>query len=1214
VKQPSRAIKKQIAVALLGVMVGLSAVAPVPGKPSTNLTEGESARISAIDSVQVEPPPPVSRAVEDLLTQARDAAAGDQPAKALALADRALDEAKRHGDIPGQAKAHRARARALADLDRDEEALLGWQAAADAWQKAGDGPGQIEALSELAVLLLPDLERASPYLDRVRAIGEAESRRPLAVAKALWRGDTRLFERIPKEQAQELLEVALAQAEKKAPDSLLVILILERLTWTAPLPEERVDLARRAVALAEQSQQGPEVMAESLSVLAQALRRQKDYSAAEAELHRARLLLEESAPSSRVLGIIFIELGQVYYLQENYEQAEDFLLSALTIQEKAGDNPARVLNELGIVSAQQGKLAESRAYFTRVMHLDEKHNPGSFGASQTLRNLGIVAEMQRDFGSAHEYYARALAIEERVGKDSPGTLYQLTMLALELGDLVAARDNMERALARWKDAEKAPRALGLQSAVEREAGHLELAKSYLERALILKEETDPSAAAVAGTLDDLCEIALRQEQLDSAEAHCHRALKIYTEHSPTKLIDGTLSKLGEVYQRKTEHDTALEFHGRALTAREDVYGETHPLVAQSLLAIAESEAALGRTGDAFEKALRAERIGREHLEFAAGVLSEREGLLFAAVRESGLDLALTLGAVRTEPTTDVAGRLWDAVIRSRAVVLDTMAMRQHAASRAMDAETRSLAEAVSEARARLARLVVHGARDDPPERYHALVEHARKSMDAAERALAARSVAFREAGERNPSGLEEVIDHLPPGAALVGYVRYTNRAPSEGDRGKSSYLAFVYRSGAEGGGPSLVCLGEADPIDELVGQLRRQVVLESLDPGRSPGPSEAAYHQLGTRLRRLIWDPVVAGLGGVERLLLVPDGQLHLLSFAGLPADDSGYVLDEGPTIHYLATERDLVPSLSTRRGTGLLALGHPAFDEATLFAALLPEGKNRQPVPGAQVAHLDTFRGNHSSCGYFDSLRFASLPASEREVEEIASLWMNRTVPAASERLRGGGSPGDAGGILVLKRADANERQLKLNAGGKRVLHLATHGFFLGGQCESALEASRRAMETGGHLVAAAENPLLLSGLAMAGANHRWAAGMEEEDGILTAEEITSLDLEGVEWAVLSACETGVGDIHTSEGVLGLRRAFQVAGVRTVIMSLWPVQDTVARRWMRTLYEARFARGLGTTEAMHAAAHQMLQQRREASQNTHPFYWAGFVATGDWR
>jgi CHAT domain-containing protein len=141
-----------------------------------------------------------------------------------------------------------------------------------------------------------------------------------------------------------------------------------------------------------------------------------------------------------------------------------------------------------------------------------------------------------------------------------------------------------------------------------------------------------------------------------------------------------------------------------------------------------------------------------------------------------------------------------------------------------------------------------------------------------------------------------------------------------------------------------------------------------------------------------------------------------------------------------------------------------------------------------------------------------------------------------------------------------------------------------------------------------------LRSGLALAGANQRQSARANQDDGILTAEEAAALDLRGTEWVVLSGCDTGLGDIKAGEGVLGLRRAFQEAGARTLIASLWPVDDTEARDWMGVLYRTRFHNGKSTAESIRQADLSELRARRKAGKSTHPFYWAGFVAVGDWR
>ena len=245
---------------------------------------------------------------------------------------------------------------------------------------------------------------------------------------------------------------------------------------------------------------------------------------------------------------------------------------------------------------------------------------------------------------------------------------------------------------------------------------------------------------------------------------------------------------------------------------------------------------------------------------------------------------------------------------------------------------------------------------------------------------------------------------------------------------------------------------------------------------------------------------------------------------------------------------------------------------------------------------------GNQGDCPGFRELRFRPLPQSRKEVEEIAEAWS------------------DSGEATILTGREASETAFKRLAPGRRVLHIATHGFFLdpagclppsgdargiGGIEISVRTAARPAFNQG--------SPLLLSGLALASANRRAEASIEKEDGILTAEEVASLDLRGVEWAVLSACDTGAARSTGEQGILGLRRAFQTAGVATLVTSLWPVQDESAREWMSAFYRARFRLGESTSRAVRAASLEVLRIRRAQGRSVNPSSWAAFVATGDW-
>jgi CHAT domain-containing protein len=566
----------------------------------------------------------------------------------------------------------------------------------------------------------------------------------------------------------------------------------------------------------------------------------------------------------------------------------------------------------------------------------------------------------------------------------------------------------------------------------------------------------------------------------------------------------------------------------------------------------------------------------------------------------------------------------DEVILGRSLTLDEMSLRRRAVSDAEGQDTKALWDRLRSARQRFANLVVRGPSGDPRE-HATLVDVARREKEDAERALAERSATFRTDTRRATIGFAEIRAALPADTALVSFLRYdrTIMTPSADPtrpataRTIPSYIAFVLRAG--GSEPVAVRLGSAATVegaitawrDELIAGLARQPV--------DLAAAEKALRVPGAALRRRIWDPVATHLDGATRVFVVSDSALNLVPFAALPASGGGYLLERGPVIHYLSAERDLAAPEPSRPATpgALLAVGGPAFSIRQVFASAGSKaGPAASPRPDAVIATRGTDMG--STCVGFRSMTFDPLPAARAEAEEVAKLW------ASSHS-------GEAEAAQTLVGTVASETSFKQFAPGRRVLHLATHGFFLGDECDGAVAPGTRAVggltseaaqakpapanrPSGRRQQLAPENPLLLSGLAFAGANWRSSARADEDDGILTAEEVAGLDLTGLDWAVLSACDTGLGVVRVGEGVLGLRRAFQTAGARTIIMSVWSVEDRSTRQWMRALYQARFERGLDTADAVHQAALSSLRARRSATASGHPFFWAGFVAAGDWR
>jgi CHAT domain-containing protein len=362
-------------------------------------------------------------------------------------------------------------------------------------------------------------------------------------------------------------------------------------------------------------------------------------------------------------------------------------------------------------------------------------------------------------------------------------------------------------------------------------------------------------------------------------------------------------------------------------------------------------------------------------------------------------------------------------------------------------------------------------------------------------------------------------------------------------------------------------LGTAAPIDALIQQTRKTVDDEIESGGLGGKRNERAYREAAGAVRAKVWDPLRSEFANSNLLLVVPDGDLNLIPFAAFP-EGNGYWLDHGQVIHLLSSEKDIVPVEVSGRKSGLIAIGDPAFNSSgeELAAATTRGPEFKQTTVGINHGGL--------SCDDFSKMLFHPLPESSAEIADISAQWhrANGSEPA----------------IQYLGQDATRERFLEEAVRG-RVLHVATHAFLLSQSCGDG-------------------NPLLQSGLVFAGANN------SRESSLLTAQQIASLNLDGVDWAVLSACNTGGGALHDGEGVLGLQRAFRVAGARSVILTLWPVDDAVSRRYMHELYSQRFGAHATTADAVWNASRKLLAEQRAEGKSTHPWYWAGFVGSGAWK
>jgi CHAT domain-containing protein len=447
--------------------------------------------------------------------------------------------------------------------------------------------------------------------------------------------------------------------------------------------------------------------------------------------------------------------------------------------------------------------------------------------------------------------------------------------------------------------------------------------------------------------------------------------------------------------------------------------------------------------------------------------------------------------------------------------------------------------------------------------------------------------------------VDAIAGALPGQAALVEFARiHIFNFDARGRRERwlpPRYLAFVLPAGNPGG-LRLVDLGSAAEIDAAVAALKADITAKHTS-GRA-GATDPSQ-----RLYDLIFKPLAPELGPARELFVSPDGNLNLIPFEVLMGEGGRYLIEDY-RFNYLAAGRDVLAFNEIRGGAGaVLLMGDPDFDlGAEKMESALQKLAMKAPSREGPRLRAAEMLGR----------RFTRLPATREEVLAIGGLFGKNECE------------------LYLGE-QALEDVLRFR-GAPRILHLATHGFFLeDAERPEVVETEDVAADRG--LVgvevqtppasAAAvskpavrvKNPLLRSGVALAGANRPMAADPAEapdSKGIVTAEKILGLKLWGTEMVVLSACETGLGEVRTGEGVYGLRRAFTQAGARSVVMSMWSVPDAETKELMIAFYRGTQSGRTDRCQALRQAALQQMAVVRQRYGYPHPFYWGAFVFMGE--
>lgn len=919
------------------------------------------------------------------------------------------------------------------------------------------------------------------------------------------------------------------------------------------------------------------------------------YSQAQPIYERALAILESALGKNHSdVAYGLNNLGNNYEARGKYEQAEAMHARALAIREAAlpKDHPlvASSLHNLANVYKEEGFYARAEVLYKRALAVWEaglgKDHPE---VALALTSLATLYSMEGSNAQAEQLFKRALQIREAtIGKEHPDTAISLNNLAdlyKTQGFYDRAEALFQRSLAIWEAAlgpnhPVVATALNNLAIVYKEQGLYSRAEPLVQRGLAIREAAFGARHPdVAVSLDTLANVYAAQGQHDKAEPLYQRELAICEamRDGGNRDIARVLTNLAELYEEQGSHERAGPLYQRALAIYEGAEGRIDPNIVYPLNGLGELRVAQHRLGDAMPLLARAfdiseQRLRQEALDFSESrlasfllLLRADEERLYsllrmypddASVRSLALTAALLLKGRSVDEAADISRTIyWSLGAQDREAFERLRGLRTQLATLSLESP---------------GRLSV----PDYQQRVKALADQG----DALEADLAKRSAPLRALTTLPlPSDMiKRVAAALPSDSAFIELIAYEDRplVPKPGATrskipGQLRYLALVLFPDTT---TRAVDLGPAAPIDQAASQLRDALASRN-----------AAVQVRAQALYQLAFRPLVPALGNTRRLFLSPDGQLGLIPFAAL--HDGHQFLIDTFDFTYLTSGKDLLARPdNTSPARSVVVLADPDFGASP--AAPPPPAAN---VPALAERSYAVERFFSTPRAGVTDRSWAPLPGTREEAEAIHGL-----VPQAQ---------------LFLGADATKDRLLHLATPG--VLHVATHGFFL--EDASAPVGARAVAHFGalgeGTPAPLPPDPLLRSGLVLAGA-HAVASGASDatkselDNTLVTALELAGLNLWGTELVVLSACDTGRGDVKLGQGVYGLRRAFVVAGAETVVMSLWKVNDDTTRVLMDAYYRNLLA-GQGRASALREA---MLSLR---ATHPHPHFWAPFIALG---
>lgn len=878
-------------------------------------------------------------------------------------------------------------------------------------------------------------------------------------------------------------------------------------------------------------------------------------------------------------------LGGLYWQKGDYNAAETYYLDACTTRKNifGTQHPdyAWSLHNLGILYVDMGYYEKAESLYLQAMAI-RSVTPGkqSVDYAYSLNHLAILYRNMGNYERSEKLHLEAMDVFLKTrGKDHPDYAWNQGNLA-SLYKLLGNYDKAENCLKEVirireqtlgkKHADYASALISIAEILEYK-GEINKAEIAYQEALVIRETIfGKEHQEYANCLSGLARFYQDQKEYDKAESFWLNCLNI-EEHLKDKqhlnyLL--TLSELGYFYLATGNLDKAGLFLKKAEQLFRNTFGNLHPELSKCLDGLTEFEVRKGNAKAAAEYAKQSALIYKKQLLQATNHLSEYELQLFIRQFESKLNDDNLL----TQLYPDYSEVAMDNMLFYKSYLLSTL--RQLNAEAKKDSVTSSLVNNVKSIKRRLSKEYAKSISEQKG------VKDLEEKANTLEKELAQHvHLEFNMNAEIHWSELKEKLDS---NAAVIEFVHFQNRYLDTSN--KVYYAALVVKRNYAR--PHFVLLFEEKSIDSLltIGIERQADYVNALYSVNQRGA-----RLLETRKRslaELIFQPLQPELQGIQTIYYAPTGLLYRINLDAIPLSETEVLADRYRCVTLNSTRQLLNPLRFKPESNDAILYGGIEFDcdrHADSTAINSREGQ-----------------GNLISFQAPTALRGANwdyLPGTLREVEQIEGLMNKAGVSVKS-----------------LKGCDATEESFKLlesKPASPRILHFATHGYFFPDLNEDQFNIHYK--NSNEPVFKTSDQPMLRSGLILANGNNTWkghSGSNGKEDGILTADEISQMNLSNTELIVLSACETGLGHIDENEGVYGLQRAFKIAGAKYLIMSLWQVPDkqtsllmnTFYTKWLGTEGPDKGGNKMEIPQAFHAA------QKELRNAGLDPYQWAGFV------